>query len=138
MSVKFMHVCLFIVCFNFAFLIITPMGLFGGGVGPAGVGTTDLNIASMIAVSITVGALALGGIVIAGWTFKTSSVLTAFLGIYTSSSIVFGLLFAQLLAAIGVGIPSTAVITGVILALYGFVGVEGAMQIAGTPYGIMD
>jgi hypothetical protein len=135
---KFMHVCMFIVCFNFAFLIITPMGLFGGGVGPSGVGTTDLNITGMIGVAVIVGALALGGVVIAGWTFKTSSVLTAFLGIYVASSALMLTIFAQLMAAIGVGIPSTAVMTGVITALYGFVGVEGAMQIAGTPYGIMD
>lgn len=135
---KFIHIALFVVCFNFAFVIISPMGLFGGGVGPTGVGAGDLNIVSMIGVAAIVSALALGGVVIAGWAFKTSSVLTAFLGIYIASSALMLTIFAQLIAAIGVGIPSTAIITGVIIALYGFVGVEGAMQIAGTPYGIME
>ena len=134
---KAMHICLFVICINLAFSLLAPTGIFSG-VGPAGTSTGDINILGMIGVAGLVAMFVAGGIVIAGWSFKSSAVVTAFGAIYAASVTLMTSILAQMMMISGVPIPSTGVITGVIIALYAFVGVWGALQIGGTPTGPMD
>jgi len=134
---KAMHVCLFVICINLAFPLLAPTGIFNG-IGPAGTSTSDINILSMVGVAGFVAMFVAGGIVIAGWTFKTSAVVTAFGAIYAASAALMLSIIAQMMAISGVPIPNTGVITGVLTTLYAFIGVWGVLQIGGTPTGIME
>jgi len=133
-----LQICLFVIALNFGFCLISPCNLFGGHVGPAGKTVESFSLDSALVVGAVIGLLMAGGAVIAGWTFKTSSVLSAFLAIYVFSVSMFTSVMNQMINAIGVDIPSATVFTGVILALYATVGVFGALQLAGTPAGTME
>jgi len=138
---KAYHVALFVICICLAFPLLEPTGVFNG-IGPAGSTAEELktlpNYSSAFLVASVVTALGLGGMVIAGWSFKTSSVLGAFCIVYIFASSFMETFLWTLMNSSGLTHSENLLIIGVLTTLFGFIGVWGAIQLAGTPTGIMD
>jgi len=132
---RWMNICMFLICLNAGFVIVSQMNLFNG-LGIAGADTTSLT--GPLVVGALISGLAVGGIVIAGWSFKSSAVLTEFLAIYVASAIMFHTTLSAMIYGMGVSVPGIGVIDTVLLGLYAFLGVEAAMQIQGTPFSQME
>jgi len=132
---RWMNICMFLICLNFGFALVSYMDLFNG-LGIAGADTTSLT--GPLVVGALISGLALGGIVIAGWSFKSSAVLTAFSAIYISSVIMFHTTLSAMIYGMGVSVPGIGVIDATLVGLYAFLGVEASLQIQGTPFGPMD
>lgn len=129
-----LDICYFIICFNFAVILVAQTKIFGAGP----VGTDIGNL--MILIGLAVGALTVGGVSIMGWSFKTPAVIGVFAGIYAASVAMLDVLIAQIIGAIPDPNASAIATTFVMLftTLCTIIGVQGAMQLAGGAFGPME
>jgi len=135
---KAYHVGLFICCICLAFPLLGPTGIFNS----AGPGSVNLETMPHYSDAFLVGgvvlALAAGGMVIGGFSFKTSAVVGAFGLVYIFSVASMEAFMWQLMNISGLAHGESLLIIGTLTGLFGFIGVWGALQLAGTPTGIME
>jgi len=138
--------------------MLAPTGVYDisptNPIGPAGSSLEEmksgLHYDEVFGVAAVVGLLVVGGVVFLGISFKTSAVIGAYSVVYGFAAGFMEAFLAQLLhvstsinPATGLPIPFLSgseilLITGVLTAVFGFIGVWGAIQLAGSPTGPMD
>lgn len=118
---KAYDISLFSFCLAAAIALLGPTGIFTGG--PGG---TDLVTAYVVAGLIT--ALSLGGVSIFGYSFKLTAALSAFALMYAGSSAMALTLLWQFLP-----FAEAHYIVAVITAIFVFIGIWAALQIAAGP-----
>jgi len=135
---KAYHIGLFIICICLAFPLLEPTGIFSHS-GPGNVSLETMpHYSDAFLVGGVVLVLVAGGIVIVGFSFKTSAVVGAFGLVYIFSVASMEAFLWQLMGISGLTHSESGLIIGILTALFGFIGVWGALQLAGTPTGIMD
>lgn len=122
-------VMLYVICVNIAAPIVLNMGVFS--MGPAGTSSEILVFTTIAgAIALLVG----GGVSLLLFNFKIPSVLTVYAGMFIGSGTMLATLILQLVSPVEVAIA----VDGVLVFLFGIIGVLGAMEIAGGAHGPME
>lgn len=120
-------ISLFAMCVIGAIALVMPTGAFA--TGPAG---AEMNL---LGASVAVGALALGGVAILGFSFKLPAAITAFGALFAAASAVITVFVYNFIPRAGPADSTPEVIASVIVGLLFFIGLWATWQVAKGPMG---